>query len=194
MVERASTMTSVLPRRVVVTGLPGSGKSTLGRTLADRIGFAVCDKDDYLEMLFESTEEAAGTRSVLSRRADDDFTSAAELLPEVVLISFWRRPELSLTSGTPTEWLSESAAVVEVFCECSVGVAVRRFRSRQRHERHGDAQRDPADLTAQFGALAALGPLGVGRLVRVDTETPIDIDGVLAAVRDALTDTGCADS
>lgn len=101
-------------RRVAVSGVPGSGKSTLGREVARRLDLAFLDKDDYLEALFES-EPSTESRSVLSRRADDQ-------------------------------------------------------------------RRDTTTLLDQATALAELGPLGVGRLVRVETDKHVDLDAVVAAI------------
>jgi adenylylsulfate kinase-like enzyme len=54
---------------VVVSGLPGSGKSTVARQIASYAGIAVLDKDDILEQLFD--ERGIGDaewRSALSRK------------------------------------------------------------------------------------------------------------------------------
>ena len=39
---------------VVISGLPGSGKTTLGRRLASVLDLPLIDKDDILDRLFES--------------------------------------------------------------------------------------------------------------------------------------------
>ena len=39
---------------IVVSGLPGSGKSTLGQQLATALGLPFLDKDTILERLFEA--------------------------------------------------------------------------------------------------------------------------------------------
>lgn len=38
-----------MPRNVVLIGMPGSGKSTVGRPLANRLGFAFLDTDHVIE-------------------------------------------------------------------------------------------------------------------------------------------------
>jgi cytidylate kinase len=169
-------------RRVVVSGLPGSGKSTLGRQVAGRLNVAFLDKDHYLEALFDS-EPPSSDRSNLSRRADEQFINDAVDADRAVLVSFWRRPELSPTAGTRTDWLENSSDVVELFCECSPTVAAQRFQTRRRHQRHDDAMRTDGVLLDQLIVLATLGPLGVGRLVRVDTERSVDIDEVIETLR-----------
>ena len=39
-----------MPRNVVLVGMPGSGKSTVGRPLAARLGFAFLDTDHVIEV------------------------------------------------------------------------------------------------------------------------------------------------
>lgn len=41
---------------VVVTGLPASGKTTLGRHIATSLGFGFLDKDEFLEDLFKTNQ------------------------------------------------------------------------------------------------------------------------------------------
>jgi shikimate kinase len=45
---------------VVISGLPGSGKTTLGRRLAPALTLPFIDKDDILDRLFESKGSPAG--------------------------------------------------------------------------------------------------------------------------------------
>ncbi len=169
-------------RFVVVSGLPASGKSTLGRQLGPVLGLPVLDKDDLLVPLFTEDDDVDQSRRTrLSREADVLFQGAAQrALGGAVLVSFWRRPELSTTSGTPTEWLRSLGPSLEVFCECPPAVAASRFLSRRRHPGHGDAERREADLIEQFEALVRLGPLGIGRTITVDTTRPVEVDAIAA--------------
>jgi hypothetical protein len=172
-------------RFVVVSGLPGSGKSTLARQIAPPLGLPLIDKDDFLETLLDRyTTVDAALRFRLSRQADDDMRAAAEASNGAVLVSFWRREELSATSGTPTGWLRSLPNVVEVHCACSPAVAAQRFLARTRHPGHGDATRHGDDVATQLEALAVLGPLTLGRVVRVDTEDVIDVEALIAELSD----------
>jgi AAA domain len=159
---------------VVMSGLPGTGKTTLGRQLGATLGLGVLDKDDFLEAHFADYDEIDSTlRSSLSRLADAELRERALSVSSALLVSFWRREQVSSTAGTPTEWLRILPNVVEVYCECSPAIAAARFRSRVRHDGHRDTDR--TDLVAQFEALARQGPLGIGRPIVVNTETDIDI-------------------
>jgi cytidylate kinase len=168
-------------RFVVVSGLPGSGKSSLGRAIAPRLGSSFIDKDDFLERLLDGFASVdSDLRFRLSRQADDEMRNVAERSSAAVLVSFWRHEELSATAGTPTAWLRSLPNVVEVYCECSADVAAKRFLGRRRHEGHGDRARNRGEIARRFEALAALGPVGLGTVFRVDTEHSVDVDDLVA--------------
>jgi hypothetical protein len=172
---------------VVVSGIPASGKSTIARQIAPHLALPVVDKDELLEASFPRPGElASGDRQRLSREADAVLQRIVEESPRAVVASFWRRPELSVASGTPTDWLRERARVIEVHCVCEPTIAVDRFGRRRRHPAHGDLNKDPTDILAQFRALAALGPLGVGALVSVRTDAPVDPSAVARLVEGRL--------
>lgn len=159
-------------RYVIVSGLPGSGKSTLARRLAPGLGLPLLDKDDILEALFESLGIGdADWRQRLSRSADEVLRRLATQMEGAVLVSWWRHPKAEGESGTPTEWLSSLPGKrVEVYCVCEPRVAAERFLGRTRHAGHLDRTKNREDLAADFERLAALGPLGVGRVVRAGTD------------------------
>lgn len=182
-----------MPRVIAVTGLPAGGKTTLGRRVADALGLDLLDKDDDLEAGFAAAGPGPVDRSALSRAADGAFRARAQARAVdpacrgLVLVSFWRRPELSATSGTPTDWVPALAGpggdVVELWCRCPPEVAAARFVARRRHPGHGDAARSSEGLLAGFRALDALGPVGLGRLVMVDTTAVGGEEGLLAELR-----------
>ena len=160
---------------IVVSGLPGSGKSTTGLALGAALELPMVDKDDYLEALFnDGSVIGEAQRAKLSRRADELFQAAVQTEPRCIAASFWRVPELSPTSGTPTEWLFDLPNVVEVYCDCPPDVAATRFLTRSRHAAHGDDTRDPIATIEAFQALRAAGPIGIERLVIIDTSAEVD--------------------
>ena len=106
---------------VVIWGLPGSGKTTLGRRLAPALGLPLIDKDDILARLFDSKGVGdAGWRRALSRESDAVLQREALASTGAVLVSFWRLPGMPSDSGTPTDWLDgPSQRVVNVHADRS---------------------------------------------------------------------------
>ncbi|MGD1934143.1 MAG: AAA family ATPase [Candidatus Phaeomarinobacter sp.] len=166
---------------LVISGLPASGKTTLGKQLASALDISFLDKDDFLEQLFE--QEGVGDqawRQKLSRQSDLEFERAAKLQESVVLISHWRPPTAEGTSGTPTQWLNDVFQnIVEVFCDCPPDEAARRFATRTRHEGHGDDYQADGEITATMSNWAKGLPLGIGPLIRVDTTLSVSVADVM---------------
>jgi adenylate kinase family enzyme len=175
---------------VVVSGLPGSGKTTLARKLAPALALPLLDKDDILEGLFEALGVGdTDWRQRLSRASDEIFERLAKTSQGAVLTSFWRNPEISTQSGTPTEWISSvSQRIVEVYCICPPEIAAARYLNRVRHPGHLDSAKRPEDVLSSFRRLAAVGALELGKLLQVDTANGIDLDSVVRDVKALLRD------
>jgi hypothetical protein len=168
----------------VVSGLPASGKTTLGQQLASALALRMLDKDSVLEALFSAVGTGdAAWRTALSRASDDALFRAASGLPGAVLVSFWRRETIAPTAGTPTAPLSDlPGELVEVFCRCDPEVAARRFVERARHPGHLDRLVTFDEILPRFQRLAAAYPVGLDKVVTVDTTEPVDIESTLRAL------------
>lgn len=171
-------------RHIIVTGIPASGKSTIGLAIAAALGLEMLDKDEILEALFNSRGVGdVQWRTSLSRAADEILRERALRSEGAVIASWWRHPLSTVASGTPVEWLSALQGVlIEVHCVCKPHVATKRFKSRLRHEGHLDRFKPYADLLATFQQQGALGPLGVGLLIEVNTERSEEIASLLAKI------------
>ena len=170
---------------VVVSGLPGSGKTTIGRRLAEALGLPLIDKDEILDALFE--QRGVGDqewRRALSRESDESMRSRAMSSRGAVLVSFWRVTGMPADVGTPTEWLfALPAPVVHVRCQCPARVAAERFVARRRHPGHLDATRTLDDVLSGMEAEIRFGPLHIEPSIEVDTTVDVDIDGVVERLR-----------
>ena len=170
----------VKARLVVVSGLPASGKTTVGRALSARLGLPLIDKDAILEALFDSLGcPDRDERYRLSRASDEVLYVLAAASQSAVVVNWWDH------DSSPARLRGIASAVVEVFCDCPVDVAAARFEARRRHPGHHDPVRSPEDVAEGARRMRETfqGPLGVGDLVRVDTEGSFDVDSVADRVR-----------
>lgn len=165
-------MASRSRRLVLVNGIPGAGKSTLAERLATRLGMECISKDACKVSLHRaSAGQAVGAD--LSQAAHDVIWARAAVSAGAV-IETWFNP-----TGSQTVRDSMSRAgyhevqVVEVWCQIPVAVAHMRFVRRlggvgRPAVLDGDGRDD-----AYWQDLANAEPLGVGRLVVVDTSQPV---------------------
>lgn len=173
---------------VVVSGIPGSGKTTVARRLAPALGLPLLDKDDILDRLFESKGVGDDEwRRALSRESDLILQQDAARSMGAVLVSFWRLPGMPSDSGTPADWLRDpSHHLVNVHCVCSPEVAADRFSARRRHPGHLDDARSRAELVTSLHGLAHLPALNLGPRIEVDTTRDVFVDGLAQSVRRLL--------
>ncbi len=171
-----------LHRFVVISGVPGCGKTTIGHALADHLAIPHLDKDAILESLFDGVEcSDEATRHQLSREADREFETIAQSYSSAILDSFWRHPSAEVSSGTPSAWLpAPEIYSVEVYCRCAPEISASRFLERGRHNGHLDFRWNQVFLVVQLRDLARTFPLGVGSF-QIEVDTTDDVDTILLA-------------
>ena len=169
---------------VVVSGLPASGKTTVGTVLSERLSLALIDKDAILEALFDSLGCAdRNERQRLSRASDEVLFGLAAAADTAVLVNWWNH------DSAPSRLQAAGAVVVEVFCDCPVEVAATRFEARIRHPGHHDFRRSPEQLAEDIEHMRKWyrGPLGLNENpVHIDTSRPLDADRVTRRVLAAI--------
>jgi shikimate kinase len=169
---------------VVVSGLPASGKTTVGRALSRGLSLPLIDKDDILEALFDSLGcDDRDQRERLSRASDEVLLTLAATTRAAVLVNWWNH------DTAPPRLREVADSVVEVFCDCPLDVAAARFRTRERHPGHLDRLRTTEEHEEGVRTLRASyrGPLSLGGpLITVDTGGPVDVEALVEEVRASI--------
>ncbi len=157
---------------IYVTGLPGAGKTTIGRYISDLLAIPILDKDEYLETLFEARGVGdENWRYSLSREADALFQMEAKSMNKVILVSHWRPKNVSVNYGTPSDWLTDTYSnIFEVYCDCPIREAANRFTNRVRHKGHVDELRTGTEVEEWLNEYALHLPIGIGKHITVNSK------------------------
>ena len=116
---------------VLVNGLPGSGKSTLGRSLALTLNAQLLSKDTVKEALAGCLDDAADLRA-LGGIAMDTVWALAQAIPGIVVIdSWWFKPRDLHFARTGIRNTGASRAV-ELWCDVPSSTAKARYAARNR--------------------------------------------------------------
>jgi hypothetical protein len=168
---------------IIVSGPPGSGKTTLAVPLAQRLGLPLLSKDAIKETLHDHlpamVEPLDWSRALGGASMELIWTLAASFSAGVLEANF--RP----ASAYEHQRLAAlPAPLVEVFCRCDLALAAERYNARHRaggrHPTHvlGEVS---VEMLAEFDWPMALGPV-----IEVDTTAAVDVEALTASVRAAL--------
>jgi predicted kinase len=182
-VDESQVSNADLPLLVLVTGPPGSGKTTLAAPLADALGLPLVARDELKEVLYDElgTGDPDWSRRLGRAAFELLHVIAARVLSAgagvVLEANFFRgASEASLEQLPPHR-------LVQVYCSASDEVVLERYATRvNRHAGHVDSERlgelelrltdrahDPLDLS--------------GVVLTVDTTSPVDVASIADQVR-----------
>ena len=160
---------------VLVSGLPGSGKSTVAAPLARAVGLPLLARDDIKEALWD----ALGPGDVeFSRRmggaSNEVFKRVARSLRSAVLDNFFH-------AGDRANIEALGGPFLEVHCSPPPEVAKARYSARTRHPCHFDLEYGVPqfDRWIEHDNRA----LSLGPVLELDTSEPSDIEAVAAWLR-----------
>lgn len=172
-----------LPARliVLVSGAPGTGKSSIAQPLAQALGCALLAKDTIKEALFDSLHGPTGDAEFAAQLSDAAmailFALAAHCPRAVLDANFkpWDARQRERLAALP-------GPIVEIHCRCAPATAIRRFveRAGERHPAHA-LKRIAPDMVARYER-----DMGVGRVIDVNTDAPTDTGALAQRVRKVL--------
>jgi len=162
---------------VLVTGVPGSGKTTLARELSVRLRLPLLSMDTIKEQLF--TTLGVGDRAWALQLRTASLAVIWSLLPDCpdgAIVDLWLDPERD--RGVAQSGLTRAGVgpVLEVLCAPPAAVAAARYAARSRHPGH--LPPDEATLTRIREAAELIAPLGLGPTLRLDTSSSVNADQV----------------
>jgi predicted kinase len=168
-------------RLVLVSGAPGSGKTTLAVPLAAELGFALLRKDRIKETLHDALgapESDLPWSNRLGAAAMELLWALAADAPAVVLEANF----IPRFAHVRNRIGALSARPVEVNCVCPPELAARRYAERvpTSHPVHVVTRLTP-EMLAEYDR-----PVGIGELITVDTTAPVDVAALAKRVLASL--------
>jgi gluconate kinase len=161
---------------ILLTGLPGSGKTTLAGKLADGLDLPLIAKDHFKEILFDTMGigDRAWSRRIGQAAIALQYDAMATIKTAVVDSALW-------TGISEPEVVKLGLPLVQVFCQCPFETARDRYFARTRHEGFIAEKMTLADYE-QYHVLEE--PLRLEcPIISVDTSSEVDEIGLIEQLR-----------
>ena len=167
---------------VVVTGLPGAGKTTVSRALSKALTLPLLSKDAIKESLFDVLGVRDREWSLqLGVAANKVLWTLLSHCPAGAIVDMWLDPIRDVGVTQEGLALADVQTAYEVICDCPAELAVQRYAGRVRHPGH--LPPDQATLQRIHDSSILMTPLGIGPTKRIDTTRPVDIPDLVEWLR-----------
>lgn len=165
---------------VIINGIPGTGKTTIAKPLANQLGFPLISKDTIKELLFDTLGVGDREWSKMLGKASIKFlyNLADELLSKGNSIVIESAFEHVFAAPVIQKYIDEyKPEVYEIYCITEKNIRRKRFEDRnksgERHAGHLDhvnylSENDPEPLKRYS-------PIALGELMKIDT-THLQVD------------------
>ena len=170
---------------VIISGIPGSGKTTLARSLSQELDLPLVSKDTIKEALFDAlgTGDLAWSQSLGRASHRVMYALARDMRSAVLESHFWR-------GMAEDELRALKRPMVQVHCRCPVDEALRRYRQRtdstERHPGHLP-EHQSKEVTDSWSTVEPV-PLELSvPLFEIDTTHAVDVRDLAARVVTSMT-------
>jgi len=182
------------PRRcvVLVNGLPGTGKTTLGRAIADHFAWPFVSKDVFKEIMFDtigwsdkdwSLKLSAATHRIMDYVISEILTAGQSVVVESNFKSDLDGPRFDQLRG------EHNVALVQLLCWAEGDALFERYKARLGSGRHpGHAEAGGLEIARADLSRGKANALPIqGRTIEIDTTRfeAVDLDGLFEAIRTA---------